>query len=175
MSGGAGLRVASTGDYQALQLPYTGGRFAALAIMPTHGSLRDFVHSLAPDSIASIAGAVRTVPGAAVELPRFTTTSTLDLVPTLKSLGMTDAFANANLSGLSPVSTAVDQVVQRVYIGVGEKGTTAAAVTGIAVAESMGMAPSLQIVLDHPFLFLVRDTQTGTILFASEIQDPTAG
>jgi serine protease inhibitor len=175
MSGGAGLRVASTGDYQALQLPYTGGRFAALAIMPTHGSLRDFVHSLTPDSIASIAGAVRTVPGAAVELPRFTTTSTLDLVPTLKSFGMTDAFANANLSGLSPVSTAVDQVVQRVYIGVGEKGTTAAAVTGIAVAESMGMAPSLQIVLDHPFLFLVRDTQTGTILFASEIQDPTAG
>jgi serpin B len=73
-----------------------------------------------------------------------------------------------------PVSTAVDQVMQRVYIGVGEKGTTAAAVTAVATVQSAAMAPSLQIVLDHPFLLRVRDTQTGAILFASDIQDPTA-
>jgi serpin B len=52
-------------------------------------------------------------------------------------------------------------------------GTTAAAVTGIAIVDSAGtVGPS--VLLDHPFLFLVRDTQTGAILFASEITDPSA-
>ncbi|HKC28901.1 MAG TPA: serpin family protein [Jatrophihabitans sp.] len=175
MSGGSGLQVASTDAYQAVQLPYRGGRFAALAIMPRRGSLRDFVRSATPASVQSIASGLRPADGAAVLMPRFTTTSTLDLVPALKSLGMTDAFRAADLSALSSRRTRVSQVVQRVYLGVGEAGTTAAAVTGIAIAQSAKRAASLTISLDRPFLFLVRDTKTGMVLFASEIQDPTAG
>ncbi len=145
--------VAQTPDYAAAQIPYRGNRFAALAV----GQLSDT--------------------DALVKLPRFTTRSTMDLVPTLKALGMGAAFDGADLSGLTPSrGLSVDQVVQRVYLGVGEKGTTAAAVTGISViplSTTGGGQP--EIVFDHPFLFLVRDTTTGAILFASEINDPTAG
>jgi serine protease inhibitor len=173
MSGGAGLQGAITDDYQAVQLPYKGGRFAALAIMPTSGSLQDFVHSLSSDQIGSIASSLDS--GVTVSMPRFTTTAKIDLKPVLQSLGMTTAFSDAaDMSGLSDrVSTKVDQVIQRVYLGVGEKGTTAAAVTGISMMPtSVGVGP--QVRLDHPFLFLVRDTRTGAILFASEVEDPSA-
>lgn len=173
MSGGPGLQAVETDGYQAVQLPYRGGRFAALAVMPTSGSLTDFVQSLTPDRISSIASSLAT--NVSVSMPRFTTTSKINLKPVLEALGMTDAFTDdADLSGLSDTPTMVNQVIQRVYLGVGEKGTTAAAATGISIMPtSATTGPS--VVLDHPFMFLVRDTKTGAILFASEVQDPTAG
>lgn len=173
MSGRAGLQTAVGDGYQAVQLPYQGGRFAALAIMPTSGSLTGFVAGLTPGKIASIASSLQA--GSNVKLPRFTTTSKIDLVPVLKALGMTTAFTDsADLSGLSDrISTKVDQVIQRVYLGVGEKGTTAAAATGISIRPT-GAGPTSEVVFDHPFLFLVRDSRTGTVLFASEVQDPSA-
>lgn len=173
MSGGPGLQGAITDDYQALGLPYTGGRFEALAVMPTHGSLPDFIASLTPGKINTIASDLNS--GLSVSMPRFTTTSTIDLKPVLEALGMQQAFGDsADLSGLGDESTMVDQVIQRDYLGVGELGTTAAAVTGISIMPTSA-TPGPAIALDHPFLFLVRDTQTGAILFASEITDPSAG
>jgi serpin B len=173
LRGGAGLQAAVSENFEAVQLPYAGGRFAALAIMPTQGTLRDFVDSLTPDRIATIAGSLR--PGVSVSIPRFTTTSTLDLKPVLQALGMQQAFTDhADFAGLSNTATTVDQVIQRDYLQVGEYGTTAAAVTGIGMTATGAIAgPTVE--LDHPFLFLVRDTQTGAILFASEITDPSAG
>lgn len=173
MTGGRGLTAAVTDRYQAVQLPYSGGRLAALAVMPTSASLDDFVNSLTPDEISAIASSVR--PGLSVSLPRFGATATIDLKPVLQALGMQRAFrADADLSGLSDQPTNVDQVIQRVYVGVGEKGTTAAAATGVGItAMSATLGPDVQ--LDHPFLFLVRDTKTGAILFASEVMDPAAG
>lgn len=172
MSGEAGLRGAITNDYQAVELPYTGGRFAALAIMPTRGTLTDYVATLTPEDITRVADGLDT--NALVAMPRFTTTSTIDLKPVLQALGMRAAFTgDADFSGLSAEATMVDQVVQRDYLGVGERGTTAAAVTGVSMVPTA--APfGPQIRLDHPFLFLIRDTKTGAILFASEITDPSA-
>jgi serpin B len=174
MIGGPGLLSGAGTGYEAAQLPYRGGRFVGLAVMPTSGSVADFVADLTPERIDSIAAALQ--PATEIALPRFTTTSKLDLVPVLTTLGMSDAFTPAaDLSGLSPeCGCQVDQVLQRVYLGVGEKGTTAAAVTGISVipASTGGGLPALRF--DHPFVFLIRDTQTGAILFASTIDDPTA-
>lgn len=173
MSGSTGLQAAATAGYRAVQLPYKGGRFAALAVMPTSGSLPTFVQSLTPDKITAIASGLQS--GLTVSLPRFVTTSTIDLKPVLQALGMTDAFTDgADFSALSKQPTEVSQAIQRVYLGVGEKGTTAAATTAIAITPTSA-TPGPTVVLDHPFLFLVRDTKTGAILFASEIQDPTAG
>ncbi|HZC71784.1 MAG TPA: serpin family protein [Jatrophihabitans sp.] len=171
MSGGHGLQLATGSDYQAVQLPYSGNRFAATVLMPTSGSLADFVHGLSPTTIDSLA--FKPADDCQIELPRFTTTAKLDLKSALQALGMSTAFTDsADLSGLSQASTKVDQIIQRVYLGVGEKGTTAAAVTGISIVPTS--LPSCSVRFDHPFLFLVRDTQTGAILFASEVQDPSA-
>jgi serpin B len=173
MSGLAGLQTVTTADYQAVQVPYQGGRFAALAVMPASGSLADFVSALTPQKISGLHLAGGS--GCTVELPRFTTTARVDLAPVLRALGMTTAFTDsADLSGLSAQPTEVDQVIQRVYLGVGEKGTTAAAATGISIRPT-GAGVGCSMRFDHPFLFLVRDTTTGAILFAAQVHDPTAG
>jgi serpin B len=83
-----------------------------------------------------------------------------------------DAFsAHADLSGIGPNLT-VSQVVQRTYLKVAEKGTVAAAATGVGITGTAIPAGRLNVTLDHPFLFLIRDNKTGAILFASQIENP---
>jgi serpin B len=173
MTQASGTLPWAVGDgYQAVQLPYTGGRFAALAVMPTTGSLSRFVAGLTPDRLAGIAAALHTGAPVKVALPRFTTTSSTNLAGALGALGMPEAFTSrADFSALSPQPTQIQAVQQRVYLAVGEKGTEAAAVTGIGMqATSAFGGDSLRF--DHPFLFMVRDTTTGAILFASLVQNP---
>ncbi|MCL2781220.1 MAG: serpin family protein, partial [Actinomycetia bacterium] len=166
-----------TPDYQAAQLPYTGDRFAATIIMPTTESLSSFVSALTPADLAKITSALDPATTGAsqavLSLPRFTTTSDLTLNQALIDLGMPDAFGPAaDFTAMSPLASHISLVKQMVYLSVTEQGTEAAAVTGIAVAGMGAMAPPLVITVDHPFLFLIRDTQTGAILFAAEITDP---
>ena len=165
--------TATTADWTAVQLPYRGSRFAALAIMPRDGSLADFVRTLDRARLATISAGLRPTT-ATLRLPRFTIRSTLDLRDTLAGLGMPSAFTDrADFSALSPRPLVVSRVVQRVYLSVGEKGTEADAATGISMVPT-SLAPGGRIDLDHPFLFLVRDTHTGAILFAAQVQRPTA-
>jgi serpin B len=161
--------------YAAVQLPYLGGRFAALAVMPTSGTLTDFTAHLTPQKLAGIVASLHEQP-VRLALPKFTTTSTLNLQDALTALGMPIAFTDrADFSRLTDQPVQVGQVVQRVYLSVAEKGTEAAAATGIAILPGAAQQPpALSVSFDHPFLFLIRDTQTGAILFASQIQDPTA-
>jgi serpin B len=75
----------------------------------------------------------------------------------------------ADFSAMSPAGLWVQSVVQRDYLGVDEQGTEAAAATGIGMtALSATVTP--RISLDHPFPLLIRDTKTGTIMFAAQIQ-----
>ncbi len=176
MHGGPGMvRTAATDRYRAAELPYRGGRFAAMAIMPTRTSLARYIRSVTPGQLDDAVHALRRRP-VAVALPRFTTRSSTDLAPVLQRLGMRDAFTGrADFGAMSPADLQVDQVRQRVYLGVGEKGTTAAAATGVGVAESLAVPRPSTLVFDHPFLFLVRDTTTGAVLFASAVNNPKAG
>lgn len=167
---------AAVGDgYQAVQLPYAGGRFAALAVMPTSGTLTAFVRTLDTDKLNQIVSSLHAQP-VQLALPKFTTTSTLSLHDALAALGMPIAFTDrADFSGLTAKPVQIGQVVQRVYLSVAEKGTEAAAATGVEILPGAAQVPpSLSVRFNHPFLFLIRDTQTGAILFASQIQDPTA-
>lgn len=170
----AAVPAAVTPDYEAVQLPYKGDRFAALAIMPTKQSLAGFVRGLTAGELQHV---VASLAQGEVDLtmPKFTTSSTTDLVDTLKQLGVHAAFAGGDFSPMSPApGLAVSDVLQRDYLAVTEKGTEAAAVTGIGIASS-AVTQEQTVHLDHPFLFLVRDTQTGAILFASAVNDPSAG
>jgi serpin B len=166
--------AASTSTYQAAELPYAGGRFAALAIMPTQGSVADFVRNMDGSALSRISASLTTP--LAVKLPRFTTTSTTDLRPVLGALGIHTALGDsADFSAMSPTPMRVGQAVQRVYLKVGEKGTEAAAATGIGMVPTMAGPPFAGITFDHPFLFLIRDTETGAVLFAAAINRPDAG
>lgn len=164
--------VVLTGNdrYFAAQLPYAGDRFAAQLIMPRSGSLASVISSLTPASLAAMAGAGSG--DAAVLIPKFVAHTFTDLAKPLQALGMTTAFADAaDFSSLSREPLALEKIVQRDYLKVDEEGTEAAAVTGGGMQIQ---AAGLTTAFDHPFLFLVRDTQTGTVLFAGQIQDPAA-
>jgi Serine protease inhibitor len=155
-----------------VQLPYKDGRFAALAIMPTLSSLTDFVTHLSAQGLNAI---TRSLVSGPVDLrfPRFKLQEYTNLNATLAAMGMPVAFTGAaDFSALSRVPLTIQTVAHRAYLKVDEHGTEAAAVTGGAVA-AMAVAVPPRLTFDRPFLFLVRDTKTGTVLFAAEVRNPT--
>jgi serpin B len=163
-----------TPSYREVRLPYAGGHFQAVAVMPEGEDLKSFVRTLDPARLDSILTA--TQQSAAVSFPRFTTTTSVNLNRTLAGMGMPLAFVSqADFSAMSPVPMQVQSVVQRDYLSVGEKGTEAAAATGISVMPTAAhISAEPTITLDHPFLFLIRDVNSGTILFSSLIQSPAS-
>jgi len=163
-----------TPGYSAVELPYSWGRLAALVVMPAGEALGSYVAGLTTTRLASVVRRLKKNP-VFVDLPRFTLRTSGELSQVLQAMGMHDAFQNADLSGMLPGVTglAVQQVVQRAYLHVTAWGTEAAAATGIGVGVS-ATTSKVRVVFDHPFLFLVRDTKTGAILFAAEVQNPAA-
>ena len=107
-----------------------------------------------------------------VTLPRFTTTQSFDLVKELQSLGMTSAFdGTADFSGMEATTNLfVSEVIHKAFVAVNESGTEAAAVS-LNIALSKGMAG--RFIVDHPFIFLIRENGSGSILFVGRIVDPT--
>jgi serpin B len=164
--------VRTTG-YQAVRLPYAGGRFAAVAIMPLGQNLTAFTSGLTQPELSQIIAGTSHGGPAALFLPRFRITSFLHLNSTLAALGMPAAFSPA--ADFSRLSTAVrlklQSAVQRDDLSVGEKGTSAAAVTGLSTQVTSLRAG---LWFDHPFLFVITDTTTGSVLFASLVRNPAA-
>ena len=107
-----------------------------------------------------------------VFLPRFTTSQSFDLKPMLKSLGMRSAFERAaDFSGMDGTKNLfISDVLHQAVVEVNEAGTEVAAATMIAVKT---MSQSYHFNANHPFLFLIRDNGSGSILFLGRIVDPT--
>ena len=117
-----------------------------------------------------------------VLLPRFGIETRADLVPNLKSLGMDLATGpTADFSGItSPSKLSIAAVIHQANIDVDEKGTEAAAATAIVMATTGGCGGSapLKVItlrLDRPFLFVLRDVETGAVLFMGRVVDPSVG
>jgi serpin B len=163
-----------TSGYDAVALPYRGGQYQAAVIMPLDQTLPAFISGLTPAEFDRIGAA--TGRPATVQLPRFTTQTYQNLDQTLQAMGMPIAFTDAaDFSTLSTEGLKVQSVVQRDFLSVGEKGTEAAAASGISMMPTAIAAPVRPtITFDHPFLFVIRDTTTGALLFASLIYDPAA-
>ncbi|HET7173851.1 MAG TPA: serpin family protein [Nocardioidaceae bacterium] len=171
---------ASGRGWQAVRLPYRGDRLSMWVLLPrrstkvptaasTPGSLD---HLLLPKTLAAVGAGFRLRP-VAVSLPRWHTTSQLNLLGVLEHLGLR---TGGDFSALSPTSgLSVSQVVQAANITVGEKGTVAAAATGIAVATSAQAPPPglVRFDADHPFAYVIADNTTGAPLFEGTVGDPS--
>jgi serpin B len=159
----------------AVQLPYRGGRLAALILMPTSESISEFSASL---SQAELSRVVSSLAPSTLDLamPSLSLSASHELVPTLKSLGMEDAFdtGTADFSGMTSTPLFVTDVAQKDTLSVTPWGTEATAATGIGMASSARRA-ALALVIDKPYLFLVRDRQSGEILFEAQVGDPAQG
>ena len=94
----------------------------------------------------------------------------------LQNLGIDLAFTHsADLSGMSAdLDMMIDVVIHEAYVKINEEGTEAAAATGVGVGTTS--EPQYEsVTADHPFLFLVRDRITDSVLFIGRVADPTAG
>ncbi|HEV2173869.1 MAG TPA: serpin family protein, partial [Nitrospira sp.] len=161
--------AARTRSYQAVELPYVGGRLTALVVMPTHSSLSSFVRTLDSTSLDLMIQGLHKTP-VNLSLPRFRVDAPNDLSDALQAMGLSNAFhrATANFSGISSSAAYVQQVRQRTFLSVTELGTEAAAASGVSIISSARAGEIITV--NRPFLFLIRDSDTGAILFASEIE-----
>ena len=163
-------------DVEGVQLPYRGGHLAALILMPTSGSISQFSASLTPSRLTQLASSLAPT-SLALSMPSLSLSSSHDLKSTLESLGMRDAFnpTSADLSGLSPVALYVSDVAQKDTLSVTPWGSEATAATGIVGVATAAPATETSIDIDHPYLFLIRDTTTGEILFEAQVVNPAGG
>ena len=166
----------------AIELPYWNGagaqgtrprsRYAALVLMPTSGSLAQFVDALDATSLNRVVSGM-TEQWLVPQIPECKIGATLQLVPALEALGVKDAFGpGADFSGLSSIATQISEVKQQATLRISKWGTVAAAATA-AVFESTAAHLTQQVTFNRPFLFLVRDTKTGAILFESAVDNPS--
>jgi serpin B len=161
--------------WQAVSLPYAGGA-SMIVIVPDEGRYADVENGLD----AAFVSALRNGLGDAIVdlgLPRWESSSTLDLAPALKALGVADLFVPfvADLTGIAPVEDLyVSAALHQANITVDEEGTEAAAAT--AIIGGITSAPELFVTLhiDRPFIYLIQDELSGAPLFVGRVLDPSA-
>ncbi len=109
-----------------------------------------------------------------IYLPKFEFDSKYFMSETLKAMGMPTAFSDsADFSGMTGNRDLfISSVIHQAYVKVDEKGTEAAAATAVVMTESAAM-PSNIFRADHPFIFIIREKETGNILFMGRVTDPT--
>ena len=173
-----------TGDFrysegdgrQVLELPYEGNDLAMVIILPREADgLGALEATLSSQNLeAWLAGLRRQK--VRIALPRFTMTSSFRLEKALKSLGMTDAFTGrADFSGMNGRGGLfISAVIHKAFVDVNEEGTEAAAATAVVMMKSAAPKPPVIFQADHPFLFLIRDNASGSILFMGRLMDPRA-
>lgn len=166
-----------TEEFQSVALPYEGGRMEADFILPNHGvSTRGLLNNLT-ERWTELRRSYRSDDGE-IAIPKFTIVSQNNLKNSLESLGMGIAFdpGHADLSGMAgnKGDLWIGKVVQKCFLQIDEHGATAAAATGAIVTMKAVLRPQnpFQLILDRPFLLLLRDAQTGSILFMARITNP---
>ena len=173
----SGGRYASGTGWQAVELPYAGGSLAMTIVVPD--DLAAFESSLDAARFSQIAAALQPT-DVDLTLPRFKIETKSDLSSALAGMGMPLAFdpTRADFSGITTQEQLyISKVVHQANVSIDENGTEATAATAVqavAVSTTVPIQPPVTLHVDRPFLFAVRDTKTGAILFLGRVVDPSA-
>lgn len=163
------------GDLVAVELPYADGDFSMVIAMPADGTpLAAFVAALTPERWADLIGSLEDG-RIMLRMPKFTFDYDVALNDALAALGMGVAFdpATANFDGIHHETRDdlyISSVRQKAFIDVHELGTEAAAATSVTISVT-SMPQTLAF--DRPFMFAIRERESGTILFIGRVGDPT--
>lgn len=166
---------AAGNDYQAVELPYDGRELSMLILLPQSGQFTAFEESLdakKADAIIQSLGSKRI----ALTMPKFEFTSSFSLKNALSTMGMPVAFTdNADFSGMDGKRDLfISDVLHKAFVSVDESGTEAAAATAVIIAATAMPVGPIELTINRPFIFLIRDNQTGTILFVGRVMNPGA-
>jgi serpin B len=160
--------------YQAIDLLYSGGELSMTILLPDEGHFEGFEASLDADQLEAIFESLRRQE-VALTMPKFEFESEFSLPDALRQLGMVDAFtSDADFSGMTGNrDLSISDVLHKAFVSVDENGTEAAAATAVIMKLTAAPAMPIEVNVDRPFVFLIRDIETGTVLFVGRVLDPS--
>ncbi|MGB8029576.1 MAG: serpin family protein [Terracidiphilus sp.] len=176
-----GYRYYDGGTFQALELPYAGNEISMVVLLPKQ---TDGLAALEQSFSSGVAGEwiqkLEPVDKVILTMPRFTMTQQFELSSALSAMGMPQAFSGAaDFSGMTgKPDFSISAAIHKAYIDVNEQGTEAAAATSIVMRATAARVPfpeppPIVFRADHPFLFILLDTRSGSMLFLGRVADPT--
>jgi serine protease inhibitor len=161
---------------QVLELPYVGNDLSMVILLPNAiDGLASLEAQLTPAALAQWTGRLWDTE-VQIFLPRFKVEAAFRLDSALKALGMVDAFDMelANFAGMDGKAwLVITAVLHKAFVEVNEEGTEAAAATAVVMGLRSMPPPTPVFRADHPFLFLLREKSTGSVLFLGRVVDPT--
>ncbi len=176
MSQKASLAYYGTDDYLAVDLPYGNGQFSMTAILPNQEiGVDGFIADLTEEKWSDLTSRLEEK-DVTVFMPKFELTYDKELKDVLSALGMEIAFSDgADFSGINPDRDLyISRVLHKANVTVDEEGTEAAAVTAVEIREtSVGLEEQV-VRLDRPFIFVIREHHSGSILFMGKMANPSA-
>ena len=174
-----GLRYYAGTDFVSVGLPYYGGDLEMMLIVPDAGAY-DSVRAALTSEVLTEMVTTGTYEAVNLTLPKFNLKSVVPAVETLKALGMKIPF-DENAARFPKFASAkydnvyIGDVLHQATVAIDEKGTEASAATAIVLAGVTGgfePPPPKIVVADHPFLFVIRDNPTGSVLFIGQVVEP---
>jgi len=161
--------------HQAVELQYDGCELSMVIFLPEAGQFQAFEEGLQAERVDAIINDLQPT-GVALTMPKFEFDSEFSLTDTLAGMGMPIAFSGAaDFSGMtgSP-DLFISEVIHKAFVSVDEAGTEATAATAVIMPESGPPEPTVEVTIDRPFIFLIRDIETGAILFVGRVMNPAA-
>lgn len=160
--------------YRAVVLPYVGNQLSMMVIVPDYDQFADVESRLSPGFLDAILANLQ-IGKVKLGMPKFKIETSFELEGALTALGMPDAFdpKRADFSAMDGKKDLyIGAVVHKAYVSVDENGTEAAAATAV-IMEAMAMPVEPMVFdVDRPFIFVIRDNPTGTILFVGRVTNP---
>jgi len=165
------------GDLRIGALPYGEGALRMVIVLgPAGASTETAEKSLTPTSLASFHDSLnRSSQRLDVALPKFEVRWGGSFTKILQELGVTKAFTDAAELEQIGKQLKVTDVFHKTYVKVDEKGTEAAAATGVVIGTKSMPAEPKPFVVDHPFVFYIEDANSGRVLFIGKVTDPSGG
>jgi serpin B len=164
--------------FQAVDQWYVGGDTRMIVILPDEGRFAEIEDSLSASMFEDLRSGLQ-VQQIRLLVPRFEYEADFSLAQTLKDLGMPIAFDDgADFSGMTGQrGLFISDVIHKAFVKVDETGTEAAAATAVIMAETAAMPDPeepLEVRLDRPFIYLITDQTTGSILFVGRVLNPAS-
>jgi serpin B len=160
--------------YQAIELAYVGQNTSMVILLPETDQFRNFEVSLNSSRVAKILADLH-MENVQLKMPKFEYESMVGLKEVLAEMGMPLAFGSgADFSGMDGTKQLLIQdVLHKAFILVDEEGAEAAAATVVIVGDEAALPEEpIEMIIDHPFIFMIRDRETGTILFLGRVMNP---
>jgi len=159
--------------YQAVELPYDGRELSMVIFLPRQGQFQPFEASLTSEKAKGILNSIKSRQ-VKLAMPKFEFDSSFSLKQVLAAMGMPVPFTtDADFSGMTgDRELFIHAILHKAFVAVDEAGTEAAAATAVIVGVTSVPESPVEVTIDRPFIFLIRDIKTGAILFLGRVVNP---